>query len=183
MRMEQVWSMPNKATFQIPPVRKLLKRYVGDGKGWIDPFSGGSSFAEITNDINEKLKATSHVDALEFLKGFDKRSVKGVLFDAPYSYEKAIRLYGVKYEDTQSFFNHIMDCKKEVCRIVDDDGLVIIFGWTSNGLGTVNGFDMIELLLITHGWQTNDTIVTVECRTEYIDRFSSRGKDLSEVFS
>ena len=36
------------------------------------------------------------------------------------------------------------------------------FGWNSNGVGKVRGFEIIEILLIAHGGSHNDTIVTVE---------------------
>ena len=59
--------MPNKWTFQIPPIRDLVARYVGDGKGWIDPFAGMSSPAEFTNDLNPAMPAQCHLDALNFI--------------------------------------------------------------------------------------------------------------------
>lgn len=31
--------MPNKWTFEIPPIKKLIYKYGGDFKGWIDPFA------------------------------------------------------------------------------------------------------------------------------------------------
>ena len=34
------FAMGNKWTFQIWPITKLLTKYVGDGKGWIDPYAG-----------------------------------------------------------------------------------------------------------------------------------------------
>ena len=55
MKMNRVWAMPNKWTFKIPPIAELLARYVGDGKGWIDPFAGMYSPAEFTNDLIESL--------------------------------------------------------------------------------------------------------------------------------
>lgn len=33
------WCMPSPETFTMPPVKKLLERYVGDGIGWFDPFA------------------------------------------------------------------------------------------------------------------------------------------------
>ena len=54
--MRRVWAMPHPYTFQIKPIKELLKKYVkDDGKGWIDPFAGKNSPAEITNDLDEKM--------------------------------------------------------------------------------------------------------------------------------
>ena len=61
--------MPDKWTFKIKPIAELLGRYVGDGKGWIDPFAGMYSPAEYTNDI-EGRSAEYQMDALDFLKFF-----------------------------------------------------------------------------------------------------------------
>ncbi len=60
--INRFWAMPNKWTFQIKPIAELLTRYVGDGKGWIDPFAGMYSPAEITNDLNPEMKALFHKD-------------------------------------------------------------------------------------------------------------------------
>ena len=73
IKMSRVWAMPNKWTFQIKPIRQLLRRYVGDGKGWIDPFAGFNSPAETTNDLNPTTPTNYHLDAIEFLKQADGR--------------------------------------------------------------------------------------------------------------
>ena len=142
-------------------------KYVQDGKGWIDPFAGINSPAEITNDLDPTLETTYSLDALEFLKMFSTNSQSGVLFDPPYSYAKAARLYKQKYTDSQVFFNYIRQCKRELCRIVKQNGMVIMCGWSSNGLGIKNGFEIIEILLVPHGWNKIDTIVTVERKIQH----------------
>jgi hypothetical protein len=60
------FAMPSAWTFTILPIKKLLDRYVGNGKGWVDPFAGNNSPAEITNDMNPERKATHHMEATEF---------------------------------------------------------------------------------------------------------------------
>lgn len=42
------------------------------------------------------------------------------------------------------------------------DGVVITCGWNSSGIGKVNGFRIVEILLVPHGGWHNDTIITVE---------------------
>lgn len=68
MRFNRVWAMPSKWTFTIQPIRELIYKYVGDGKGWIDPFAGENSPAEITNDLNPNRPAKYHMKADEFIK-------------------------------------------------------------------------------------------------------------------
>lgn len=41
-------------------------------------------------------------------------------------------------------------------------GYAITFAWNSNGIGKKYGFELQEILLVAHGSQHNDTIVTVE---------------------
>lgn len=63
-------------------------------------------------------------------------------------------------ETTQSsFWSRIKD---EVSRIIELGGLTITFGWNSNGIGKTRGFEILEILLVAHGGNHNDTIVTVE---------------------
>ncbi len=42
------------------------------------------------------------------------------------------------------------------------DGIVISFGWNTNGIGKTKGFEIIEILMVAHGGSHNDTICTVE---------------------
>ena len=52
--------------------------------------------------------------------------------------------------------------KKEIARVVKPNGIVISFGWNSNGIGKTKGFEIIEILLVSHGGNHNDTICVVE---------------------
>ena len=83
MRIERIWSMPNKNTFSIAPITQLLLEEVNDSDMWIDPFANCSKVARITNDLNPDFDTDYHMDALEFLKMFDSESVDGVLYDPP----------------------------------------------------------------------------------------------------
>lgn len=66
----------------------------------------------------------------------------------------------VHMQDTQSSFYG--DRKKEVARIVKQGGIVISCCWNSGGIGKTLGFEIAEILLVPHGGNHNDTIVTVE---------------------
>lgn len=160
MKINRIWAMPNKWTFQIKPIKELLDKYVGDGKGWIDPFAGENSPAEITNDIEKE--ATFNMDALEFLKSRKANSCNGVLFDPPYSTEQCLRLYTPKQNGTAGRAEYWAKCKDEITKILSPKGIVISCCWDSTGIGKKRGFKIIEILLICHGACHNDTIVTVE---------------------
>ena len=78
--------MPNKNTFDIPPIKRLLNAEVDTiSERWIDPFANKNKMANITNDINTTYDTDYHLDDLEFLKKFPDNSVDGVLYDPPYS--------------------------------------------------------------------------------------------------
>ena len=165
MKISRVWAMPNKWTFQIKPIADLLSKYVGDGKGWIDPFAGETSPAEITNDA-ERDDATFRMDALEFLRHMvNSKSVgtfSGVLFDPPYSTEQCLRKYTAKFNGTAGRAEYWAKCKDEIARIIKPNGVAISFCWDSTGLGMGRGFRIEEIMLVCHGACHNDTIVTVE---------------------
>ena len=168
IRIERIWSMPNKNTFEIPPIKTLLKEEVDTSKYWIDPFANRNKIASVTNDLNREYDTSFHLDALDFLKIFADASVDGVLYDPPYSPRQVSECYrGVGYTVTQdttraSFWgNH----KREISRIVKIGGKVITFGWNSGGIGYKYGFEIERILLVPHGGWHNDTICTVEVKT------------------
>jgi len=163
MRIERVWAMPNKWTFQIKPIAKLLKEEMNGGT-WIDPYCGENSPAQITNDMNVKIPAKYHLDALEFLKNMDI-GVDGCLFDPPFSLRQLKECYeSIGMKPNPDVFNTSYQAKQKdiISRIIKAGGKCISFGWHSNGIGKTRGFQIERILLVAHGRQHNDTIVTVE---------------------
>lgn len=164
MIINRVWAMPNRWTFEIPPIRKLIYKYGGDFKGWIDPFAGMNSPAEIRNDLNPEMPAEYHLHAKEFADQI-KGMFNGVLFDPPYSLTQVKECYDdygldlVEHNDHQEFPNNVI---KRLAPKIIIGGIAIRFGWNTNGFGKNMGFEMIEILLVHHSGKHNDTIVTVE---------------------
>lgn len=162
--IERTWAMPNKWTFLIPPIQKLLEEELTEGL-WIDPYAGENSPANITNDLNPQRPTDYHMDAIEFLKMFDDESVDGVLYDPPYSPRQVKEVYdGIGIEGWDGRVNFWSDAKNEIARIVKPCGKVICFGWNSMGIGKSRGFIMERILLVPHGGSRNDTICTVEIK-------------------
>lgn len=169
IQFNREWSMPSMHTFTIEPIRKLICKYVTNtcGLGWIDPFAGENSPAQITNDLNPDKPAMYHLHAKDFSEQL-KGKYRGVLFDPPYSLRQTKECYdGFGYsmdlEDTQSFPNNI---KKIIAPKIFVGGYAICCGWNSGGFGKDLGFEMIEVLLVPHGGHHSDTIVTVEIKTQ-----------------
>lgn len=168
MWIEREWAMPNKNTFDIPPIRRLLKEEVLLDDGiWLDPFANKNRLATYTNDINPAYGTDYTMDALTFLQHFKKDSVFGVLYDPPYSPRQVAEHYKavgrvVNMQTTQASFWARQ--KQAISKIVKCGGKVISFGWNSGGIGEKYGFKIKRILLVPHGSNHNDTICTVEIK-------------------
>lgn len=190
MKINRAWSMPNKQTFSISPIRELIKSVYSDipyGSTIVDPFAnnGGiktlfndcemlygeilksSQDTFITNDLDEQYDTTYHMDATDFLKQLEDNSVDLLLYDPPYSPRQVSESYkklgkSVNMQTTQA--SYWSSQKKEISRIVKPNGRVITFGWNSGGIGKTNGFEIYEILMVAHGGWHNDTICTVEVK-------------------
>jgi hypothetical protein len=162
----RIWAMPNKLTFTIKPIKELVEKYVAKSKIIIDPFANQSSYGTITNDLNPEFDTDYHLDALTFLRKMETGKADLVLFDPPYSITQAAQCYKDygkdKLERSVANMGYWADCKNEVARILKPNGIALICGWNSNGVGKNRGFEMLEILLVPHGGSKNDTIVTVE---------------------
>jgi hypothetical protein len=156
--------MPSRHTFLIKPIRELLARYVGDGRGWADPFAGENSPAEHTNDLNPLKPTTHHLHARDFAAACPD-PLEGVLWDPPYSPRQIREVYdGMRIKGLVADFQFLGRIKKILGPKIKPDGLAICCGWNSAGFGKTLGFELIEVLLVSHGKDHNDTIVTVERR-------------------
>jgi hypothetical protein len=167
----RIWEMPNSRTFKIKCIAKLILKYAKNKEIIIDPFANEHSIKKhlsskyICNDLDTDYKCDYNLDAEDFLNLFENNSIDMVLFDPPYSNRQVSECYKkmnktVTMHDTNSGF--ITKFRQEISRIVKTDGIVITFGWNSNGIGLKYGFELIEILLVSHGGSHNDTIVTVE---------------------
>ena len=159
------WAIPNKHTFLIKPIGSLIAKYMGKYPGvWVDPFAGFNSPAQITNDLNPNAPTTYHLTALEFAQNLTEPYV-GLLFDPPYSLRQLCEVYksvGIKpgMKDTQDAFMY-SEVRKALLKRHRPE-IVIKCGWNTNSFGKKHGYEIIEILLVSHGGQHNDTIVTVE---------------------
>jgi site-specific DNA-adenine methylase len=131
----------------------------------IDPFANTNKIAKITNDIDPQYNTTYNMDALDFLKQFDNDSIDFVFYDPPYSPRQVSEVYKsmnktVNFKTTQSSFWG--NLKKEINRVTKKHGIVMSVGWNSNGIGKLLSFIQLEILLVSHGGQHNDTICVIE---------------------
>lgn len=168
--MRRVWAMPNKNTFDIPPIRALVKSYLAKSTVSVDPFARNKRWATYTNDLNPDTAADSHMEAAEFLGSLLAQGVRVDLgiFDPPYSPEQIVRCYQSIGLDTKHFAAGIgwARVRDVLTDLVEPSGIVICCGWNTVGMGIERGYKLEEILLVSHGREHNDTIVTVERKVE-----------------
>ncbi len=167
MKINRTWAMPHSLTFTIKPIKELIERYIYDGAVIIDPWANNAKIGTIRNDLNPEMDTQYHLDALAFLKLQPDNSADVVLYDPPYSISQATEMYKSFGKDKlEIHVSNMGYCKSEVARILKPNGISIICGWSSNGIGLNRGFEMMEILLVPHGGSKNDTIVTVERKSQ-----------------
>lgn len=163
MKLTRVVTNINKWTFTVKPIKDLVTQYAKDGKGWVDPFAGFNSPAEISNDLNPKSPAKFHMEAAAFCAILKDR-YDGVLFDPPYSPRQVKECYeGLGLDScykNNSWYNNV---RNAICDKIRPGGYAISCGWHSHGFGRGRGFKIIEILLVSSSQgEAYDTIVTVE---------------------
>lgn len=167
MIINRTWAMPNSNTFSIKPIGKFVKKYLHDSLISIDPFARNKQWATYTNDLNPDTLAKSHVDALEFMQGLLRDGIRAdlVIFDPPYSPRQLSECYKqigrrATMQDTQA--KSWSSWKDAIASLTEKDSIVLSFGWNTAGMGKTRGFDIIEILMVCHGGQHNDTICMAE---------------------
>jgi hypothetical protein len=151
----------------MPPVARLLDRWLAGTSVIVDPFARSSKRGTITNDLNPATKAQFHLLAEEFVQNHvPDGGADCVLFDPPYSPRQIAECYQqigrqTTTRDTQNarLYKRVKD---GLDRMLKPGGIAICCGWNSLGFGLTRGYEMLEVLLVTHGGAHNDTLVTVE---------------------
>jgi hypothetical protein len=168
IRIYRTWAMPNRQTFQVPSIKRLLGKY-SVGRGWADPFAGKSIIAEFRNDIDPENGQPECMDAIEFMGRFADLSLAGVVLDPPYSIAQVNECYN---GNGHELFDNSEGCSKPIrdaiAPKVRSGGHVISFGWSTTGIGLKRGFQTVEILIVCHGASHNDTLCTVERKNSWL---------------
>lgn len=156
MKFDYIKCPLNKYTFKIKPIRDWVE---GNCEGRVlNLFAGYTKLSvdEVRNDLDPEALADYRVDALELVRTWSGEKFDTVLLDPPYAYRKSMEMYkGIKC----SPFKQLKD---EIPRILNDNGLVITFGYQSNVMGKGRGFELDRIALFSHGGAIHDTIACVE---------------------
>lgn len=164
------FAMGNAETFSLPPVRRLLDRWLPaplESPVIVDPFARNSKRGTVTNDLNPQTSAEFHMLAEEFVANHvSDATADAVLFDPPYSprqiaecYQQIGRKAGTQDTQNARLYKSVKD---GLDRMLKPTGIAICCGWNSMGFGLTRGYEMLEILMVPHGGAHNDTIVTVE---------------------
>lgn len=175
--MRRVWAMPNKNTFDIPPIRALVKSYLAKSTVSVDPFARNKRWATYTNDLNPETAADHHLKARDFLCLLIEQGIQAdlVLFDPPYSRRQIAEVYagsGLQFAQQDSQY-HSLNWPAEraaITKLLAANGIVISFGWHSNGMNECGSnagkYTIEEIMIVAHSGAHHDTIVTVERKVE-----------------
>jgi len=147
VRFEHLFAMPNKETFKIPPITKLL-------------------YEETNNKYYDAFPFPYKEDFLEKAKSIPDNSIKFVAYDPPYSPRQLKECYASlgqvsNWDGTNSMWSK---WEAELARICEPCGNVIKFGWNSHLIRP--DFEITRILLVNHGSHHNDTIVTVQKKVQ-----------------
>jgi hypothetical protein len=160
--------MPNRYTFDIPPIAQFVRGYLAKSTVSIDPFSGNKRWATYTNDLNPESPAQWHNEAIDFLRILAEQGVKAdlLIFDPPYSPRQVKECYdglGRKMQQDDAQGGRVRALWREAAAPLMEEGAVVLsFGWNTVGFGTNAGFDIEEIMLVCHGSDHNDTICMAE---------------------
>jgi len=124
-----------------------------------DPFARDCPWANHTNDIDPSTSATSHLDALEFLKTFEDGVMDVVLFDPPFSPVQAERRYGKGMLNIYTNGGYLSDVYFESSRVLKTGGMFLKLGYNSNRPHPT--FDLVEMWITCFGGNRNDVIMTL----------------------
>ncbi len=165
-QFRRAFAMPSAETFTIKPIAEFVRGYMLLSKISVDPFARNQKLATFRNDLDPATDAEFHHDAERFLEIVRQHGVVCdlALFDPPYSPRQVSEHYraagvecGRKETQTSALYSRV---RRALNPIVAPGGIVLSFGWHSNGMGPE--YELQEVLLIAHGSAHNDTICIAE---------------------
>jgi hypothetical protein len=170
IEFSRVWEMPNADTFSVPSIGLFVKKYLMKSRVSVDPFARNKRWATHTNDLNPDTSAQHHLDAEDFLRLMVSNGVRAdlLVFDPPYSPRQLKECYDnigrkMQMEDGQTARLRSI-WRDASAPMLTPDAVVLSFGWNTVGFGKSLGFEPVEIMLVCHGADHNDTICMAERR-------------------
>lgn len=168
IRFHREFAMPNGDTLSIKPIYDWSVSWVRLGTLSVDPFARNCTIADLRNDLNPDTLAEHHMDAEAFCKMLRDQGVRPdvAIFDPPYSPRQISELYksvglevDMKTTQNAALYKRVRDALDEIIPV---GGVVLSYGWNSNGMGLKRGYAVEDILMVRHGGGHNDTICMAE---------------------
>lgn len=157
---------PRKYTFEMPKLKQYIEN-ICHGKV-LNLFAGKTrlNVNEMRIDLSNEYKPNYVIDAYSFVK-LTNMKFDTIILDPPYNIRKAREKYNGKY------IGSFTKIKNEINRILNENGKIITLGYDSVGMSRCRGFEKINICLICHSGDHNDTICITEKRIdETMDLFN-----------
>lgn len=146
---------PKRYTFQQPKLKEWTERWC---KGKVLNLFAGIVELDVDEfrvDIDKNMPADWYGDAYDFVSTTDVR-FDTIILDPPYNLRKSREKYGGRYIGSFTKIKNILP------RILNKNGYVIHYGYSSVGMSKSRGFEKVAICLVCHGGDHNDTICLVE---------------------
>lgn len=159
--------MRSTETFNCEPILGFVQKYLMKSSCSVDPFARNSNLCDYTNDLNSSTSADFHLEADVFVGRMIDLGIRAdlAIFDPPYSLTQVSKSYndiGLKFRGAENPTGGFPRVRRLLGDLLLDGGICLSFGWNSCGLGKKLGFEPIEILLVCHGGNANDTICLAE---------------------
>jgi hypothetical protein len=165
MKIQYRWSMPDKQTFNMKPVREFILKEIVKHNQILIPFAGWTRFRfkpqiKITYiDIKPDLPKPYFLgDCIDIMKNLIKQGKKYslILSDPPFSMYQAVHTYNNK---KMQDITHIRNLYNQLLLV---GGIIISCGYNTTGMSTKRGFEKTELLIVNCGGSHNDFLILKE---------------------
>lgn len=158
---------PTIDTFDCPPIAGFVDGYLQRSKISVDPFARNKKWFTHTNDLDPSTTAANHVEASLFCASLFQQGVNAdlVVFDPPYTINQIAECYasaGESFSGAQSIESMWNAWRDSIAKLCASGAIVLSFGWNTNGMGEHRGFEISEVMLVSHGGVFNDTICMAE---------------------
>ena len=158
MKLDYLEQPPKKFTFEQPKLKKWVENEC-NGKV-LNLFAGKTRLNcdETRVDLSDEFNPDYNMEAFDFVMMAKKNNWKydTIILDPPYSLRKSMEKYKGKVCST------FVKIKNELPFILNDNGRIITFGYTSVCMGRVRGFKKVNVCLICHGGSHHDTVCVIE---------------------
>lgn len=156
MKFTYLKQPPKRYTFEQPKLKKWIESWC---EGSVLNLFAGKVLLDVDEfrvDIDENMPADFHGSAYDYLN-INGCHFDTVILDPPYNIRKAREKYGGRY------IGKFTTIKNEIAKYKPKR--VITLGYSSVGMSKSRGYKKKAICLICHGGDHNDTIVTVEDKT------------------